>query len=188
MSTSTATRRRGTTFDGRALAAFFALAYALSWAWALPLAATGSVVHRGQGWPTHYPALLGPAIAAVLVTAWTLGRPGLADLGRRLVRSRVGLRWWLVATSPAAFFLLALLAPLIAGEDPPPVADFGLFSGTPAIVVWHGVYNIVGGTQAATGVIAAVVSTLIMVQAAVLVVLEVRARRSGRPSVLGPAS
>jgi hypothetical protein len=32
-----------------------------------------------------------------------------------------------------------------------------------------------------------VVSTLVMVQALVLVALELRARRRGRPSVLGPA-
>ena len=34
--------------------------------------------------------------------------------------------------------------------------------------------------------LAAVISTLIMIQAVVLIVLEMRARRRGRPSVLGP--
>ena len=44
------------------------------------------------------------------------------------------------------------------------------------------------GTQAGTtGLLAAVVTTLIMLQAVVLVVAELRARRRGRPSVLGPA-
>jgi uncharacterized protein len=55
------------------------------------------------------------------------------------------------------------------------------------VAVWHGLYNFVSGTQAATGILAAVVTTLIMIQAVVLVVLELRARRRGRPSVLGPA-
>ena len=55
------------------------------------------------------------------------------------------------------------------------------------VAVWHGLYNVVSGTQAASGMLAAVVSTLIMIQGIVLVVLEVRARRHGRPSVLGPA-
>jgi hypothetical protein len=140
--------------DLRALVAFFALAYALSWSWVIPLAAAHQVVHRGAVWPTHYPALLGPAIAAVVVTAWTMGSPGLRDLGARLVRWRVAPRWWLVAVSPAAF--------------------------------WHGVYNFVGATQAATGTLAVIVSTLIMVQGIILVVLELRARRRGLPSVLGP--
>jgi CAAX protease family protein len=46
----------------------------------------------------------------------------------------------------------------------------------------------VSGTQAGTtGLLAAVVTTLIMLQAVVLVVAELRARRRGRPSVLGPA-
>jgi membrane protease YdiL (CAAX protease family) len=268
--------------DLRALVAFFALAYALSWSWVIPLAAAHQVVHRGAGWPTHYPALLGPAIAAVMVTAWTMGRPGLRDLGARLVRWRVALRWWLVAVSPAAFLTLGLVAMRVAGKPLPAVGDFGRFSGTPAIglvgvfllitfvgslgeetgwrgyalpqlqrrfspltatlilallwflwhlpqfavigtyrdfgpvgylgmflgltcgaivltwlynrsggsillvIVWHGVYNFVGATQAATRTLAAIVSTLIMVQGIILVVVELRARRHGLPSVLEP--
>lgn len=268
--------------DRRALVAYFALAYALSWSWAIPLAAAHQVVHRGAVWPTHYPALLGPAIAAVVVTAWTMGRPGLRDLGARLARWRVAPRWWLAAVSPAAFLAFGLIALRVAGKPLPAVADFGRFSGTPTIglvgvfllitfvgslgeetgwrgyalpqlqrrfspltatlilaplwflwhlpqfpvigtyrdfgpagymgmflgltcgaivltwlynrsggsillvIVWHGVYNFVGATQAATGTLAAIVSTLIMVQGIILVVLELRARRHGLPSVLGP--
>jgi hypothetical protein len=55
------------------------------------------------------------------------------------------------------------------------------------VAVWHGLYNVVGAIQAATGVLAAVVSTLIMIQGLVLIALDLRARRRGRPSVLGPA-
>ena len=47
--------------------------------------------------------------------------------------------------------------------------------------------HFVSGTQAATGMLAAVVTTLIMIQGVVLIVLELRVRRRGRPSVLGPA-
>lgn len=68
--------RIGPRLDVKALVAFFVLAYVLSWSWVLPLAAAHQVVHRGAGWPTHYPALFGPAIAAIVVTAWTVGRPG----------------------------------------------------------------------------------------------------------------
>lgn len=274
--------RVGPRLDARALVAFFALAYALSWSWAFPLAAAHLVVLRGGGWPTHYPALFGPAIAAVVVTAWTLGRPGIRDLLSRVARWRVPLRWWLAALSPVVFLGLALIAMAAAGKALPSVADFGRFSGIPAIglvgvlllivfgavgeetgwrgyalpqlqrrfspltsslilavlwfgwhlpqffviatyrdsspvqyvgmflgltcgaviltwlynrsggsillvAVWHGLYNVVSGTQAATGVLAAAVSTLVMIQAAVLIVLELRARRRGRPSILGPA-
>jgi CAAX protease family protein len=226
-------------------------------------------------------SLLGPAIAAVVVTAWTMGRPGLRDLGARLVRWRVALRWWLVAVSPAAFLTLGLVAMRVAGKPLPAVGDFravqrdaGHRSGgrvlahhvrgqpgrgdrvarvraastaTPVqpadrdadlgavlvlvapaavrrhrhlpglrpgrlpghvsgpdlrgdcahldnrsggsillVIVWHGVYNFVGATQAATGTLAAIVSTLIMVQGIILVVVELRARRRGLPSVLEP--
>ena len=88
--------RRGSRLDVKALAVFFALSYALSWSWAVPLAAAHLVVRRGVGWPTHLPALLGPAIAAVVVTAWTMGRPGVRDLLARLTRWRVPFAggWW----------------------------------------------------------------------------------------------
>jgi membrane protease YdiL (CAAX protease family) len=54
------------------------------------------------------------------------------------------------------------------------------------VVLWHGTYNLVSGTEAVQGTIAAAVSTAVIVQAAVLVVLELRVQRGGRPSVLGP--
>ena len=54
------------------------------------------------------------------------------------------------------------------------------------VACWHGTFNLVTATVAAQGTIAAVVSTLVMLQAAVLVALELRARRRGLPSILGP--
>jgi CAAX protease family protein len=90
--------------DVKALIAFFVLAYAVSWSWAVPLAAVHLVVRQGQGWPTHYLALFGPAIAAVVVTAWTLGRPGVRDLLARTTKWRAALRWWLAVVSPVAFW------------------------------------------------------------------------------------
>ena len=81
----------GRRFRPARLVAFVALAYGLSWACWIPLALTGTVVEAGQGWPTHLPGLLGPAVAAVVVTAATEGRRGLRELGRRMVRWRV--RW-----------------------------------------------------------------------------------------------
>lgn len=267
--------------DVRALVAFFLLTYAVSWAWAIPLAVQGQVVHRGESWPTHYPSLVGPLVAAFAVTAWTAGRSGVRDLLARMGRWRVGLRWWLAALSPAAFLALALIGMWLASQPYPAVAHFGRFTGTPAIgvvgvlvlitlvngfgeetgwrgyalpqlqrrfsaltaslilaplwffwhlpqfwvvgtyrdfapfqyvgmflglicgtvvltwlynrsggsillvAVWHGVYNFVVATAAATGTIAAVVTTLVMVQGALLIVLDVHARRRGRQPVLG---
>jgi uncharacterized protein len=121
--------------SARPLIAFFALAFAISWAWALPFALTGRVVERGDAWPTHYPALLGPAIAAFVVTAWESGTPGVRDLLARMARWRVGLRWWLAALSPAGFLAVTLAVMAAAGSDLPDPAGFGRFSGTPAIGV-----------------------------------------------------
>ena len=113
-----------------------------------------------------------PAIAAIAVTAWTLGRPGLRDLLARIARWQVPLRWWLVAVSPAVFLGLGLAALAVTGRPLPKMAEFGQFSGTPAIglagvlviilvgavgeetgwrgyalvAVWHGLYNLVSGT------------------------------------------
>jgi hypothetical protein len=44
----------------------------LTWAWWLPLAVAGRTVTQGDGWPTHFPGLLGPALAALLVTVVTV--------------------------------------------------------------------------------------------------------------------
>jgi membrane protease YdiL (CAAX protease family) len=70
------------------LISFFVLAFALSW-WA---------------WPLYYFDLspnpiigFGPFLAALVVLALTEGRSGVVGLLRRMVRWRVGLRWYAVA-------------------------------------------------------------------------------------------
>jgi membrane protease YdiL (CAAX protease family) len=54
-----------------------------------------------------------------------------------------------------------------------------------AVAIWHGSYNFASGTVAARGLIAAIVSTAVMIWAVVLVILDVYARRHHRPSVIG---
>jgi membrane protease YdiL (CAAX protease family) len=49
--------------------------------------------------------------------------------------------------------------------------------------VWHGTFNVAAATAAAVGIIGAVASTLVMVQAGVLLFVEWRARRLGLPSI-----
>jgi uncharacterized protein len=44
-------------------------------------------------------------------------------------------------------------------------------------IIWHGLYNVMGAARAATGMLAAVVGTLIMIQGVVLIGLDPRARR-----------
>jgi uncharacterized protein len=112
---------------------FFFLAYLISWSWWVPLALRGDVVRAGVGWPTHLPGLLGPAIAAVLVTATVGGRAGLRDLGARTVRSRVAWGWWLVVATTFGFAALGALQALIAGRDVPGLAEFTRYTGVGSI-------------------------------------------------------
>jgi membrane protease YdiL (CAAX protease family) len=56
------------------------------------------------------------------------------------------------------------------------------------VAVWHATYNVVSGTDAATGLLAATTTTLVAALAIALVVLEVRAARRGQASVLGPVT
>jgi membrane protease YdiL (CAAX protease family) len=118
------------------LISFFGLAYLLSWAWLILVAATGGGVALGRGWPTHFPALAGPAVAALLVTAWWDGRVGLADFARRMVRVRVPVQWWLFALSPLllvpAVLALNLVLDVGSARDIPELADFGVMSELPA--------------------------------------------------------
>ena len=71
------------------LVSFFTLAIVLSW-WGWPLRAAGISEQPG-----FVPA--GPLLAALIVISVTDGVPGLRELGRRLVRWRVGWRWYAVA-------------------------------------------------------------------------------------------
>jgi len=70
------------------LAAFFVLAFVLSWyPWILALL-------RGR---TSGPNPLGPFVAAVIVTAILYGRSGLREFLQRIVRWRVGVGWYAIA-------------------------------------------------------------------------------------------
>jgi membrane protease YdiL (CAAX protease family) len=70
------------------LIVFFILACALTWP-LIPLVSVSPL------W--GFPALFGPALAAIIVAAVKDGRAGLRDLLGRLVRWRVGVRWYAVA-------------------------------------------------------------------------------------------
>lgn len=106
------------------LAAFFALAYGLSWLVWLPYVLS----QNGLGvLPIAYPVLLGntqlagvlpgaylgPVTAAIIVTAVTEGRDGLRAWRRRLLNVRVRWTWWLgvVVTVPLAIVGATFLLP-----------------------------------------------------------------------------
>ena len=99
------------------LVAFFVLAYALSW-WPWPLYAA---------WVVRIDPFLsfGPLIAAVIVVAVTDGRHGLRALGARMLRWRVGWRWYAVALAlPLSVDALASVINVALGA-PAPSFDLG---------------------------------------------------------------
>ncbi|MDP2480955.1 MAG: CPBP family intramembrane metalloprotease [Candidatus Palauibacterales bacterium] len=117
------------------VATFVVLAYAFSWADWIPLLLRGERVPAG-GTVTHFPGLLGPAVAALLVTAVAEGRAGPGRLLRRMRRvSKPTVRFLAYALSPLAFLALALvLAPLV-GRPLPHIREFTVYSGLPMLPV-----------------------------------------------------
>lgn len=107
------------------LAWLFGLAFGLSWTYWVPVALAG-------GHWSHFPGLLGPLGAAVVVVGVADGRGGLAELGRRMLRSRVAPRWYLAAVV-LVFPAAAGVAVEAAVGDAPSRRALGTMAGLPAI-------------------------------------------------------
>jgi membrane protease YdiL (CAAX protease family) len=117
---------------------YVALAYALSWGYWVPLVLTGQVVRPG-GSATQFPGLFGPMVAALAVTAVADGRLGLRDLGQRMVRWRVSVRWWLIAVGSPLLLVAVAVTALALGPGRPDLGDFGRMAGLPqwgVLFVW----------------------------------------------------
>ena len=120
------------------LIAFFVLAFALSW-WPWILYAFG---------PSPAPiASFGPFLAALVVLAITQGKSGIGGLLRRMVRWRVGIRWYAVALLlPVGIALAATALNVLLGAQAPSAADLGgwtdLFSSFAFVLLIPGI----GGT------------------------------------------
>jgi membrane protease YdiL (CAAX protease family) len=101
---------------------FFVSSYALSWlAW--PVWALGF-------YPISPVFSFGPFIAALVVLAITHGRSGVGGLLRRMVRWRVGLRWYAVALLlPAGLALVATVLNVLLGAQAPSSAELGGWTG-----------------------------------------------------------
>src|SRR5688572_10882110 len=103
----------------RELPIFFALAFLLSWyPWFLALA-------QGR---TSGPNPLGPFVAALIVTGIAGGWPGIRDLLARIVRGRIGLRWYAVIFGlPVVLCAMALAI----------MAAFGQVGSMPTATAWR---------------------------------------------------
>lgn len=117
----------------RPVAAFYVLSLVLSWGQWLSLLALG--VHVGPDSPaTHFPGLLGPLMAALLVCGLESGATGALSFARRL------LRWpappWAcaaLALSPVLIGAVCLGVQHALGRPWPSLADFSHFPGLPGV-------------------------------------------------------
>ena len=108
------------------------ITYGFAWSYWFWMLAEGRMVYPGSP-NSHLPGLMGPMIAALVVTGLTEGRAGLADLGARM------LRW---PQRPGAFLLALLMPPVLAalvfavqalrGVSLPPLPEFFAYPGLPA--------------------------------------------------------
>jgi uncharacterized protein len=121
------------------LITFFTLAFGLTWANWLPQA----LVSRGLLWIT-IPSFLaivagyGPALAAIIVTALTTGKPGLWRLVGRLTRWRVGLHWYAIALlTPVGISLVATALHILTGGDPPTFRQSSLQLASAGAPAWQ---------------------------------------------------
>src|SRR4051812_24461170 len=105
----------------RSLVVFFVLATALSWAYWVPVALAG-------GTASHFPGLVGPLLAALIVTVRT-GRSG--ELWRQVLHPAVA-RWWLMALAPLAILAVVASAQHLTGGGPS-WRDLSRMSGLPAL-------------------------------------------------------
>jgi membrane protease YdiL (CAAX protease family) len=122
------------------VAAFFLLAFLITWVLLLPLVFTGLGlfgVHVSEQW--HFLGALGPALAALIVTYSMEGKEGRHEYFQRLRRWReVKSIWRVVALfSPLVFFVVGLIAAALMGKpaefarlSSPKYANFAWIGGT----------------------------------------------------------
>ena len=110
------------------LAAYFSLAYLISWAIWSPLvtAALGWTRTLVPSW-FHYLGAVGPVAAALIVAGVTEGGRGTRTLLGHLARWRIGWAWWLIAAlGPFAAFVLASAIVRLGGAPWPAFSRFGI--------------------------------------------------------------
>jgi uncharacterized protein len=105
-----------------AVLSYYLLVFAISWGGILILVAPGGIPGQPDDVARLFPFTLialfaGPSVAGIVMTALVRGRSGLRDMGARLLRLRVGAKWWAAAllTGPvlvaAVLFGLSLIWP-----------------------------------------------------------------------------
>ena len=113
------------------VASYYAIAIAITWSYWITLIAYGHRVEPGSS-VTHLPGLLGPAIAAILVTAMTSGTRGVAELFSRVTRlGPPRLLKLLLALSPLGLGVVTFAAMVVLGKPLPTLEAFSDYPGIP---------------------------------------------------------
>jgi membrane protease YdiL (CAAX protease family) len=112
------------------LVTFFLLAFAITWVVWVPRAVGAQLGLVGQV------STWAPAIAALLAAALTGGRTAVSELGARLVRWRVGWKWYVVVIlGPAAFSLVVAGVYVLLGGSWEVAAAPALRSGAALVLL-----------------------------------------------------
>jgi len=105
------------------LMSYFAPTFAISWGGILIMVGPGGT--SGTTWQSDpllpfmgLAMLAGPSVAGILLTSLLYGKAGLREFGSRLLRWRVGARWYAVAllTAPLLFMAILLALSLLSPE------------------------------------------------------------------------
>jgi membrane protease YdiL (CAAX protease family) len=132
------------------LVLYFILAYAISWAFWIPISLTAQgLVKWNVSFAQYYLGSFGPMLSALIVTALIEGRTGIRVLLGRVLKWRVSMRYYVFAIlAPAVLFGIAvLLNGLWTGAWPDlsllGKADYLPYLGIPVVfVLWLLTYGL----------------------------------------------
>ena len=142
----------------RPVASYFALAFAIAWGGILALAAAFGPRVLGDAGDSagNVPQLgalaalvlltwfAGPSLSSLVLTGLVDGRPGLRALRSRLLRWRVGARWYAVAILPAPVLVAAVLLALSL-RSPEFVPAVVTTDDRAALLLFGAAWGLVGG-------------------------------------------
>ena len=131
---------------------YAALTFAISWGGVVLVVGPSGFPGTGSQFDALLPLvaaamLAGPAVAGILLTVLLSGTPGLRELLSRLLRWRVGARWYAAALLPApvlaaaALFALSLTSPIFTAEGKAAILLAGITAGLTTVleeVGWTG--------------------------------------------------
>lgn len=143
-------RTTNTFIKSHPVLSFCALAFAITWGTSIivigvgPNAILATKEQYSTMMPFLYPMMLvGPSVAGLVLTGLLYGRTGFRELRSRLLRRRVGARWYALAllTAPLSMAAVLLALSLRSSEFLPGV----LTSGEKATLLLMGIVGGAGG-------------------------------------------